>query len=200
MLTRQETEWSLDRSHSEVSFKVRNLIVSQVSGIFNKFDANITTKGDNLKTAEIELRMDMTSITTGDPKRDEYLKSDGFLDVEKYNQLIFTSTSIGKRERDGSHELWGRLTFKGVTKYVMMHIQFGEKLNGHSKNEKVQFTITGKINRSTWGLTWNKTIKSSGILISKEIYIFCKMELTKAHQKELMMKWKPAINLITMLN
>src|ERR1039457_6171407 len=122
---KNETKWSMDLAHSEVSFKVRHLMISNVKGTFKIFDASIYTNAKDFTTADIDLWIDAASISTGDVKRDEHLMSADFFDVKNHKQITFTSSTIGKADASGNHELWGELTMKGVTKNVKLNAQFG---------------------------------------------------------------------------
>ncbi len=194
-----QTKWSIDQVHSEIAFKVKHLMIAHVKGTFKTFDASIYTKLKDFTTAEIDLWIEASSITTGDAKRDEHLKSADFFDVENHKQITFTSSTIGKVNQDGDHELWGELTMKGVTNKVKLNVQFGGIINDPWGNEKAGFTVTGKINRSDWGLIWNAAIEAGGLMVSEEITISCEVELTNAGQKELTMEVEPTADKIGIL-
>jgi len=179
-----KTKWSIDQAHSEIAFKVKHLMIAHVKGEFKTFDASIYTLDKDFTTAEIELWIDAASITTGDAKRDEHLKSIDFFDVKTHKQITFTSSTMGKPDAEGNQELWGELTMRGVTKNVKLNAQFGGILKDPWGNEKAGFAITGKINRTDWGLIWNAAIETGGILVGEEVTISCEVELTNAGQKE----------------
>jgi len=186
--TSTKTKWAIDQSHSEISFKVRHLMIAHVKGSFKTFDASIYTYGNDFKTAEIDLWIDASSIQTGDEKRDEHLKSHDFLDVKNHKQITFTSSTMGTANADGNHELWGKLTMVGITQNVKLNVQFGGMLNDPWGNERAGFTVSCTINRSDWGLTWNTTTEAGGLMVSDEIVISCEVELTKMPQKVLGMQ------------
>ena len=184
----KETKWSIDPSHSEISFKVRHLMIAHVKGSFKSFDASIYTEGTNFTTADIDLWIDAASINTGDSTRDEHLKGPDFFDVANHKQLNFTSSTVGKPDKDGNHELWGELTIKGITKNVKLMVQFGGLVKDPWANEKAGFTLTGTINRTDWGLIWNSTLEAGGIMVSEEVTITCEVELINAGKKDLVMQ------------
>ena len=186
--TETKTKWAIDQSHSEISFKVRHLMIAHVKGTFKTFDASIYTYAKDFRTAEVDLWIDSSSISTGDEKRDEHLKSHDFLDVINHKQITFTSSTMGKANSEGIHELWGKLTMVGITQNVKLNVQFGGMLNDPWGNERAGFTVTTTINRSDWGLTWNTATESGGIMVSDEIEISCEVELTKMAQKVLSMQ------------
>jgi polyisoprenoid-binding protein YceI len=187
----KENRWSIDLSHSEITFSVRHLMIARVKGSFKIFEASIYTTGSDFSTAEIDLWIDVTSITTGDIKRDEHLKTNEFFDVKNHHQITFTSRTMAKKGSDGNHELWGELTMIGITKNVKLDVQFGGISKDPYGNEKAGFSLTGKINRSDWGLTWNATLETGGFMVSDEVTISCEMELTNKGTKELSMELEP---------
>jgi polyisoprenoid-binding protein YceI len=187
-----QTKWSIDETHSEIEFKVRHLMISHVKGNFKKFDANIYTTDKDFTTSEIDVWIDSSSINTGDLKRDEHLKSAEFFDAENYKQITFTSSTIGKANADGIHELWGELTMVGITKNIKLDVKFGGIVKDLYGNEKAGFTITGKLNRSDWGLVWNSTMEMGGVVVSDEIGISCEIQLTNLGKKDLTMELENA--------
>jgi polyisoprenoid-binding protein YceI len=186
-----ETKWSIDRAHSEIEFKVKHLMIANVKGGFKTFDANIYTSGNDFATAEIDLWIDASSISTGDEKRDEHLKSVDFFDVKNHDQISFISGTIGEPDKNGNHELWGELTMKGITKNTKLNVHYGGLVKDPWGNEKAGFTVTGKLNRSDWGLVWNSLIETGGVLVGEEVKIICEIELIKVDQNKLEMKLEP---------
>lgn len=184
----KETKWSIDLAHSEIAFKVRHLMIAHAKGSFKIFDASIYTHGKDFTTAEIDLWIDTSSITTGDEKRDVHLKSSDFFDAVAHKQITFTSSTIGKANGEGVHELWGELTMLGITKNIKLDVEFGGIAKDPWGNEKAGFSVTGKINRSDWGLVWNTPIETGGLLVSDEVSISCEVELTKVSPSTLAME------------
>lgn len=186
-----QKRWTIDQAHSEITFKVRHLMIAHVKGTFRTFDARIYTSGKDFTTTQIDLWIDTSSITTGDSKRDEHLKGPDFFDVEIHKQIAFTSADIEKADADGNHALWGELTMKGITKKVQLTVQFGGIIIDPWGNEKAGFTLSGKINRNDWGLVWNTAMETGGILVGEEVKISCEVELINAGQRELIMELEP---------
>ena len=100
----EKTKWSIDQAHSEIGFRVRHLMIAHVNGSFKTFDASIYTTANDFLTAEIDLWIDASSISTGEAQRDKHLKSFEFFDVKRHKQLTFISSTIGKADPDGNHE------------------------------------------------------------------------------------------------
>jgi polyisoprenoid-binding protein YceI len=183
-----EKKWSIDSKHSCIEFKVRHLMIAHVKGKFNSFDASIYTVENDFLTADIDLWIDATSISSGDSQRDEHLKGADFLDVENHKQITFRANTIGKVLPEDNHELWGDLTMKGITKKIKLNIQFGGLAKDTYGNEKAGFTVTGIINRSDWGLVWNSTMDTGGMMVSDEIHINCDLELINNKTEDTEMK------------
>lgn len=186
-----QTKWSIDQAHSVITFKVRHLMIANVKGSFKIFDASIYTSGKDFTTAQIDIWIDASSITTGDSKRDEHLKSADFFDVENHKQIAFTSGDFEKADAEGRQELWGELTMKGITKKIKLTVEFGGIIIDPWGNEKAGFTLTGTINRNDWGLVWNSTMETGGLLVGETVKISCEVELTNAGKKELKMELQP---------
>jgi polyisoprenoid-binding protein YceI len=163
-------------------------MIAHVKGTFKIFDASIYTNSTDFLTTEVDLWIDPASISTGDSKRDEHLKSPEFFDVDKHKQITFTSSTIGKPGPDGTQELWGELTIIGITKNVKLNVLFGGMVKDPWGNEKAGFTISGKINRSDWGLVWNANIETGGVMVADEVMISCEIELINKGQEDMTMR------------
>lgn len=187
-----QINWVLDQAHSVITFKIRHLMIANVTGAFKVFDVNIYTTGKDFSTAEIDIWIDSSSVTTGDANRDEHIRSSDFLDVDRFKQITFVSNSIsGQEDVQHRYELWGKLTIKGLTRNIKLQVLFGGisiDLNG---NEKAGFTVTGDISRSDWGLTWNKLLEAGGAIVADTVSVSCEIELINKGQKELTMKLAP---------
>lgn len=179
-----QTKWSLDQAHSEIGFRIKHLMIAHVKGTFKAFDASIYTTSNDFTTAEVNVWIDPSSIDTGDTKRDEHLKGADFFEVNNHKQITFTSSTIGKPDTDGNHELWGELTMMGVTKNIKLNAQFGGIIKDPWGNEKAGFAVSGKIRRSDWGLTWNAPVEAGGLLVSDELSISCEVELINNGQAD----------------
>ena len=182
--------------HSNIEFKVRHLMISHVKGTFKTFDASIYTTGKDFTTAVIDVWIDPTSISTGDEQRDEHLQGADFFDTQSHKQITFTSSTIGKADLAGNHELWGELTMRGLTKNVKLNVAFGGMAKDPYGNEKAGFTVSGKINRSDWGLVWNAAIETGGFVVSDDITISCEIQLINVGDNDLKMVLDPEVNTV----
>lgn len=176
--TTTKTKWNLDPAHSEVGFKVRHMMITNVSGSFEKFDVKTETEGNDFGTAKINFTADLTSITTGSPDRDNHLKSADFFDVAKYPELKFISTKLEKQD-DENFILQGNLTIRDVTSPVTLHVEFGGIGKDPWGNERAGFTIAGKISRTDFGLNWNTALETGGVLVGEDVKLSAEVELVK---------------------
>lgn len=173
-----KTKWTLDTSHSELEFKVRHMMITNVKGTFRKFDAAVTSQGTDFSAADIDVTIDAASIYTGDEQRDGHLKSADFFEVEKYPTLSFKGKSLRKVD-DDEYELKGILEIKSVKKEIVLEVEFGGISKDPWGNEKAGFSIEGKINRKDFGLTWNAALETGGVLVSDEVKISAEVQFVK---------------------
>lgn len=174
----ETTKWGLDPMHSEINFKVKHMMIANVTGGFTKFDVNATTEGDDFSKAKINFTADINSINTNNDQRDGHLKSADFFDAEKFPQLKFESTSLNKKS-DDEFQMNGNLTIKDVTKPVSLQVNFGGIGKDPYGNTKAGFTIEGKINRKDFGLNWNAALETGGMLVGEELKIQSEIQLAK---------------------
>lgn len=174
-----KTKWGIDSTHSEIAFKVKHLMITNVKGVFKEFEASIYTTGEDFMTSEIDFWMNPASVDTGVADRDTHLKSSDFFDVENFKQIHFLGNTYEKVDNDGSYALYGDLTIKDITRQIKLDVEFGGVMKDPWGNEKAGFTINGKINRKDFGLVWNATLEAGGVLVSDDVRISCEVELVK---------------------
>jgi len=176
----ETSKWIIDPAHSEIAFKVKHLMITNIKGVFKTFEASIYTTGDDFMSAEIDFSLDPSSVETGSADRDAHLKGADFFDVENHKQITFVANTYENVDQDGSYELWGDLTIKGITKKIKLDVEFGGVAKDPWGNEKAGFTINGKINRKDWGLNWNAALEAGGLLVSEDVRISCDVQLLKS--------------------
>jgi polyisoprenoid-binding protein YceI len=174
-----KVKWMIDPVHSQIGFRVKHLMITNVKGEFREFDASIYTTGDDFMTSEVDVWINPASITTGDEKRDSHLKSADFFDVENYRQINFKVNSCESVDNDGSYTIYGDLTIKGIKKQVKLNVEFGGIMKDPWGQEKAGFTVNAKINRKDWGLNWNASLEAGGVLVSEEVRIECEIQLVR---------------------
>ncbi|MFI5135474.1 MAG: YceI family protein [Chitinophagales bacterium] len=171
------TLWKIDPSHSEIKFKVKHLMISTVSGHFEKFDASVETEDDDFENAQITFEADIDSVSTKDPKREVHLKTSDFFDAANYPKMTFVSKSFRKTNAN-DYKLVGDLTIRGITKEVKLDVRY----HGLAKAwgaEIVAFEIIGKINRLDFGLHWNAATEAGGVIVSDEVKLEINAEFKK---------------------
>ena len=173
-----KTKWNLDPTHSEIGFKVKHMMITNVSGSFGKFDVQAETEGDDFSTAKVEFVAELDSISTGNKDRDNHLKSGDFFDASRYPNLRFVSTDFVRKD-DGEFTLQGELTIRDVKKPVKLDVEFGGIGKDPWGNEKAGFTLTGKINRTDFNLNWNAALETGGVLVSEEVRLYAEVQLVK---------------------
>ena len=172
------TKWTLDPTHSELQFKVKHLMITTVTGSLKAFSAEMSSEGDEFENAEISFKGDIASIDTGNTDRDNHLKSGDFFDAEKFAHIEFKSSSV---EKDGGdYIVKGDLTIKGETKPVKLTAEFGGIATDPWGNTKAGFTLSGKINRSDFGLNWNAALETGGVMVSEEVRLLGELQFVKS--------------------
>jgi polyisoprenoid-binding protein YceI len=173
-----KTTWKSDNAHSEVTFKVKHMMITNVTGLITDYTVEATTEGDDFSNAEVVFTGKLNSISTGNEQRDTHLRSADFFDVEKNPEVTFRST---RYERKGDDvKLQGDLTIKGITKPINLDVEFGGIQKDPWGNTKAGFSITGKLNRKEFGLNWNAALETGGVLVSDDVKIAAEIQLIKA--------------------
>ena len=166
MKTTAKTKWVLDPTHSELIFKVKHMMITNVKGEFKDF--SIEVDGEDIFKSNVNVTINTLSIDTNNEDRDNHLKSADFFDAENHKKLTFKSTSF-TQEDDDEYELKGILTIKGISKEVKLDVEFGGVSKDPWGNEKAGLSISGKINRKDWGLNWNAALETGGVLVSEDV-------------------------------
>jgi polyisoprenoid-binding protein YceI len=153
-------------------------MITHVKGVFTDYNATINTDGEDLMHAQLALRILPASINTGDASRDQHLRSADFFDVDQHPEILFVARSHEKTA-DDAFTLFGDLTIKGITKPIHLHVEIGGMAKDPWGNHKAGLTVTGKINRKDWGLNWNATLETGGVLVGEEIKIHADIQLIR---------------------
>ncbi|OZS77935.1 hypothetical protein CF394_09275 [Tetzosporium hominis] len=173
------TKYTVDTAHSSIGFSVKHMMVSKVRGNFNDFSANLEGNEQDLSGATIEFTIDVASINTNNTDRDNHLRSGDFFDVETYPSITFKATDIQSKGGD-EYKITGDLTIKDVTKPVTFDAEYEGKGTNPWGQEVVAFSADAKINRKDFGLTWNQTLETGGVLVGEDIKIDIELELNPA--------------------
>ena len=173
------TKWVLDPTHSEVEFKIKHMMISTVTGNFKKFDASVETEGEDFTTAKVKFTVDVDSIDTKNEQRDGHLKSVDFFDAANFPEFTFVATKYENVDNDGSYEVYGDLTIRGITRNEKFDAEFGGVIKDPWGNTRAGITITGKINRKDFGLTWSGATETGSLIVSEDVKIHVALEFVK---------------------
>lgn len=171
-------KWALDPTHSEIGFKVKHLMFTNVSGSFKTFSVTAETDGDNFNNAKVEFSADTDSISTNNEQRDDHLKAADFFDAASFPKITFNATHFADAG-NGNFELTGDLNMHGVVHPVKLDVEFGGIVKDPWGNIKAGFSATGKLNRKDFGLNWNAALETGGVMVSEEVKIHAELQLVK---------------------
>ncbi|MDQ0268472.1 YceI family protein [Cytobacillus purgationiresistens] len=174
-----KTKWALDSAHSSVDFAIKHMMIANVKGTFNQFDAVIEADPEDLTTASIELTIDLASIDTRNEDRDNHLRSADFFNVENNPKMTFKSAKI-ESKGDGEYDVTGDLTISGVTKSETIAVTYEGSGVDPWGNVKAGFTAQGSLSRSDYGLTWNSALETGGVLVGDKVKISLDIQAAKA--------------------
>ena len=180
-LNKVSTKWTLDPSHSELLFKVKHLMITNVKGEFRDFSASYKGEGESIDAASIRAEIDASSIFTNNEDRDNHLKSGDFFDAEQHPKLLFQGKSM---EKKGENEflLKGELSIKERSVDIALDVEFGGVATDPWGNKKAGFSISGKINRKDFGLTWNQALESGGVLVGEEVKLMAELQFATSEE------------------
>ncbi len=171
----ETTKWAIDPTHSEIQFKVKHLMISTVTGQFNKFEGTVETNGNDLTTAKVHFKADIDSISTNNEQRDGHLKTGDFFDAANHPQLVFEGTKLEKINEE-HYKLHGTLTMRGVSKTVVLDAEFGGTTKDPWGFTRVGFAISGKINRKDFGVSFGMVSETGAILLGEDVKIVANAE------------------------
>ena len=178
METLTKTTWTVDTMHSEVQFKAKHLVISTVTGTFNKFEGKLESENEDFDGANAEFSIDVKTIDTNVPDRDSHLKSADFFDADTYPHIFFKNGELKKND-DGTYKLSGDLTVKDVTRQITLDVEYGGTMIDGYGQTKAGFEIMGSINRKEFGLTWNQVTEAGGVVVGDTIRLILNIQLTK---------------------
>jgi polyisoprenoid-binding protein YceI len=168
--------YSIDTGHSYVGFAVKHFGLSKVKGEFQKFDGTVTI-AEVPTESSVEVSIDAASFNSRDDQRDGHIRSADFLDVETFPQLTFASTGV-RADGDG----WvvsGDLTIHGVTRPVDLATEFEGAIDDPYGLERIAFSAETEIDRTDFGLTWNQTLETGGLVVGKKVKVTLEVEAVR---------------------
>ena len=173
-----KTTWNIDSTHSEIQFRVKHLMISTVTGQFNRFDGSLESEGEDFTKATVHFTADVNSITTNNEQRDAHLQSGDFFDAENHPKLIFEGDRLEKISAD-NYKVHGTLTMRGVSKRIVLDAELGGLAKDPWGNTRVGFSLSGKINRKDFGVSFGAITETGGALLGDEVKLSANVEFVK---------------------
>ena len=174
----QNTKWNLDITHSEIYFKVKHMMISTVTGQFKQFDGTVETNGDDFSSAKIYFNANVNSVFTNNEQRDAHLRNNDFFDAENFPQITFEGDKLEKID-DGEYKLSGTLTIKEISKEITLNVEFGGLTTDPWGNARAGFSVSGKINRQDFGVSFGAVTETGGLLLGDEVKIYAEVQFVK---------------------
>jgi polyisoprenoid-binding protein YceI len=173
------TTWQIDPAHTVVEFAVKHLMITTVKGRFTDVSGTVRLNEADPTKSSVEATIAAASIDTRQEQRDAHLRSADFLEVDRYPAITFRSTRIETRGA-GALRVTGLLTIRGTTREVTLDVEHTERIKDLWGGERMGFSATTQIDRRDFGLTWNQTLETGGVLVGNEVRITIEGEVVKA--------------------
>lgn len=173
--------WQIDSAHSNIQFTARHMMISKVRGQFEAFDGSVNFDAENPENTTIDIQIDVTSINTKDGDRDGHLKSADFFDVENFPVATFKSTKV-VQEDDDEGKLYGELTVRGVTREVVLDVEYAGIAKSPWGSTSAGFSASTTLNRKDFGLNWNQALETGGVLVGEKIKLEIELELVQQEE------------------
>jgi polyisoprenoid-binding protein YceI len=169
-------KWLIDSDHAVARFSIRHFMIANVQGLFSKMTGVVQFDPPDLASLSVEAEIDVRSLTTGLPERDEHLLSPDYFDAEKYPKIFFKSTRVEPMGENRA-KVMGDLTIRGIRKPVTLESEFfGPVKSPFSGKTCIGFSATGKVNREDYGLTWNAAMEGGGVVTAWDVHIHMEVE------------------------
>lgn len=175
-------EWTLDKAHSSIEFRVKHMGLAAVRGSFSDFDLEFEADADGVPT-HLEARINAASISTGEEQRDAHLRSADFLEADTHPHIRFVSTDI-QDLGNGDYRLTGDLTMRGQTHPVTFDFELAKPITDPYGLRRVAAEAEGKINRKQWGLTWNSVLEAGALLVGEDVRFTIALEASAPQPTE----------------
>lgn len=174
--------WKIDTAHTQVLFSVRHMMITKVRGQFERFSGSVDLNEAEPAATTVDIQVETASINTRDPQRDTHLRSADFFDSEKYPYMTFKSKKVEVLD-DQHAKLTGDLTIKDITRPLTLDVMYVGSAKSPWGMTSFGFAASGRLNRKNWGLTWNKSLETGGVLVGDEIDIEIEIELIKVPEE-----------------
>jgi polyisoprenoid-binding protein YceI len=174
-----QSTWTIDPAHSAAQFRVKHLMISTVRGEFSKTSGKVVFDGSNYATVQAEAAIEVASINTREPKRDDHLRSADFFDAATYPKITFKSKRVEKISGN-RFNLVGDLTMRGVTREVTLLVEASPIVKGMSGESRIGAQATTNVNRQDYGIKWNKSLDAGGVVVGDEVQITLDLEIIQS--------------------
>jgi polyisoprenoid-binding protein YceI len=168
--------WKIDTAHTQIQFSVRHMMISKVRGQFEKFSGTINPDEAHPEQTTVDIQIETASINTREPQRDNHLRSPDFFNAAEFPIITYKGTKVDVYDATHAH-LTGDLNIHGITRPVVVEVEYLGKSKGMSGEFHYGFTGSAKINRKDWGLVWNVALETGGVLVGDEIEVAIELEL-----------------------
>lgn len=175
--------WTLDSAHSHVGFSIRHMMISTVRGSFDQFDGEIDVDESDPARSRAEGRIQVASIDTGNDERDAHLRGADFFDAQTYPTITFKSRQLTSKGTD-AYLLTGELTMRGVTREITLEAELSPEAKDPWGNMRRGVSLRGYLSRKDFGLTWNQTLETGGVLVDDKVKLEIDLEIVKAAPQE----------------
>jgi len=172
------TTWKIDASHSEVGFKVKHLMITNVSGHFTNFEGTLHTNSADFHDAHITFEADVNSVTTNNEQRDEHLRTADFFDGAQFPRILFESKQV-KKVDDDHYRLIGDLTIRDQTHSIELSVTYYGTTQDAWGQTKAGFELNGRLHRSDYGLRWSATTDAGGLILGDEVKLHMSIQLVQ---------------------
>lgn len=172
------TKWVIDPTHSEIQFKIKHLMISTVTGSFREFEGEVETEGEDFTTAKARFSAPIKSISTNNEQRDAHLQAGDFFDAENHPYLTFVSDKLEQVDEE-NFKLYGTLTLRGVSKPVVLKAELGGIARDPWGNTRGGFTVTGKINRQDFGVSFSAVTETGGLMLGNDVSLIASVQFVK---------------------
>ncbi|GAA0534167.1 YceI family protein [Chitinophaga japonensis] len=170
--------WKIDASHSEVGFKVKHLMITNVSGVFTRFEGTVRTESEDFHDARITFEADVSSVTTNNQQRDEHLRSADFFDSAQFPRIRFVSRQV-KKVSGEHYRLIGDLTIRDETHTIELSVTYNGTTHDAQGHARAGFELDGRLHRSDYGLRWSATTDTGGLILGDEVKLHMNIQIVQ---------------------
>jgi polyisoprenoid-binding protein YceI len=178
----EKVKWIADKEHSEITFRVKHMMITNVTGILSDYKIEAESTGKDFSSLQVNFTGKTDSISTGNEKRDEHLRSADFFDAAHNREIVFRSTSCSGK--DNEFKITGDCTIGSVTRPITLDVSYHGMQKDPWGKIRAGFKVTGIIRRKEFGLTWNAPLEGGGVLVSEDVKIHCEVQMVKATPEE----------------